>query len=339
MTPSRLVLALAIAAALGAPASQAKPRSKAITAEAVSAASFKPDSLRRGQTSPLALKLQVLLDRAHASPGVIDGVFGASAVEAVKHFQVMNGTRATGRLTREEWDRLNAAGGGDPVVKSYSIGKDDVKGPFVERIPDDYAEKAKLKTLGYTSPLEGLAEKFHMSEDLLKALNPGKSFDKAGETIAVADPGKDMGERVDRIEVEGRLNVLRAYGKGDKLVAIYPATVGARNSPSPSGTVKIRATAEKPTYYYNPKKLTFASVEGEEQLKIAGGPNSPVGLYWIDLDKDTYGIHGTDTPAEVGKVGSHGCVRLTNWDAGELASAVRKGVPVEFLGEKTTAAR
>lgn len=328
----RLALVAAIAAAFIVPSiSNAKTRAKPIKAEEVEAATFKPNALRRGRASPLALKLQVLLDRTHASPGVIDGVFGASAVEAVMHFQFMNGSRATGHLTREEWGRLLASGGDAPILKPYEIQKEDVKGPFVESIPDDYMEKAKLKYMAFTSVEEGLAEKFHMSEELLKALNPGKKFDRAGETITVVDPGKSMEARVERIEVDGRQKVLRVYGKDDKLVAIYPATVGSKDMPSPAGAAKIRTVAVKPAYYFNPKKLTFAKVEGEEQFKIAPGPNGPVGLYWIDLDKETYGIHGTAEPAKIGKGTSHGCVRLTNWDAGELAAAVRKGVPVDFL--------
>jgi lipoprotein-anchoring transpeptidase ErfK/SrfK len=328
----RFAVAVAVAAACMTPlASQARSRAKALTPEAVNEAVFKPNALRRGQSSPLALKLQVLLDRAHASPGVIDGVFGASAVEAVKHFQLMNGSKTGGRLTQGEWDKLSAAGGGAPILKAYEIQKGDVKGPFIESVPQDYAEKAKLKHMGYTSALEGLAEKFHMSEALVKALNPGKSFDKAGETIIVADPGKNMEERVERIEVDGQQKVLRAYGKTDNLLAIYPATVGSKAMPSPTGSLKVRAVAEKPTYYLDPKKITFAKIEGEEQIKIAPGPNNPVGLYWIDLDQETYGIHGTAEPSEVGKVASHGCVRLTNWDAGELAANVRKGVPVAFV--------
>lgn len=303
-----------------------------MTPEHVAAAVFKPGALRRSRTSPLALKLQVLLDRAHASPGEIDGVFGASAIEAVKHFQAMIGAPATGRLTLEEWDRLVAAGGDAPVLKPYTIEKDDVKGPFVERIPDDYNEKAKLKAMAFTSPEEGLAEKFHMSPALLKTLNPGKGFDKAGETITVVDPGRSMEARVERIEVDGAHNLLRAFGKDGKLLAVYPATVGGKDMPSPTGKATVRATADRPVYYFNPKKLTFAKIEGEGQLKIAPGPNGPVGLTWIDLDKDTYGIHGSAEPSQVGKASSHGCVRLTNWDAAELADVVRKGVPVEFLG-------
>ena len=328
----RFALAVVVSAACMMPlAAKAKSRAKAFTAETVNAAVFKPGALRRGQSSPLALKLQVLLDRAHASPGVMDGVFGASAVEAVKHFQLMNGAKTGGRLTQEEWDKLVATGGATPIVKAYEIQKGDVKGPFIESVPKDYAEKAKLKHMAYTSALEGLAEKFHMSEALLKALNPDNGFDKAGETIIVADPGANTQERVERIEVDGQQKVLRAYGKTDNLLAIYPATVGSKAMPSPTGSLKVRAVAEKPVYYLDPKKITFTKIEGEEQLKIAPGPNNPVGLYWIDLDQDTYGIHGTAEPAEVGKGASHGCVRLTNWDAGELAVNVRKGVPVVFM--------
>lgn len=333
-----LVLAAGIAAGLGlAPDLSAKPRIKPFTAERVENAPFKPGALRRGQISPLALKLQVLLARAHASPGEIDGMFGASAIGAVKNFQLMSAAPVTGRVTQSDWDKLIAAGGDAPILREYKITEDDVKGPFIERVPDDYAEKAKLKQLAFTSPQEALAEKFHMSESLLKALNPGRSFDKAGETITVVDPGKNLEARIERIEIDGQQKVLRAYGKNDKLAAVYPASVGSNDMPSPSGSLKIRAVAEKPAYYLDPKKITFVKVDGEETLKIAPGPNSPVGLYWIDLDKPTYGIHGTAEPSQVGKVASHGCVRLTNWDVGELAALVRKGIPVEFTS--STAAR
>jgi lipoprotein-anchoring transpeptidase ErfK/SrfK len=336
-TLSAAMTAALVTCLAGAPQGEARSRGKALTAEAVEKAEFKSGALRRGQSSPLALKAQVLLDRAHMSPGAIDGVFGAGALEAVKAFQAANGGTPSGKLTTEEWDKLQQAAGPDPVLTEYQIKDEDVKGPFIERIPDDYAKQAKLKRLGYTSALEGLAEKFHMEENLLKKLNPGKTFDKAGETITVAATGAEMKARVERIEIDGRQNVLRAYGKDDRLLASYPASVGSKDMPSPSGRLKIRAVAENPAYFYNPKKLTFANVEGEDQIKIAPGPNNPVGSVWIDLDKETYGIHGAKEPAEVGKKASHGCVRLTNWDAKELAHQVRKGVPVEFL--ETVASR
>jgi lipoprotein-anchoring transpeptidase ErfK/SrfK len=327
ITAATAAVALCLAAS---PQTEAKPRAKALTPDTVDKAEFKPGALRRSQSSPLALKAQVLLDRVHMSPGSIDGVFGAGVLEAAKNFQAANGGQPTGKLTKDEWEKLQQAAGSEPVLMPYEIKADDVKGPFIERIPDDYVEQSKLKQMGYTNPMEGLAEKFHMDEKLLQTLNPGKAFDKAGETITVVAVGQEMKERVERIEVDGRENVLRAYAKDNRLVASYPASVGSKDMPSPSGSLKVRAVAENPAYYYNPKKLTFANVEGDEQIKIAPGPNNPVGLIWIDLDKDTYGIHGAKEPAEVGKKASHGCVRLTNWDAKELARQVRKGVPVAF---------
>jgi len=302
-----------------------------IKPEDVERAEFKPGALRRSKASPLALRLQVLLDRAHASPGAIDGVYGASTIQAVRNFQIMSGMEATGEVSPELWSRLLQAGGDAHALKSYEIAKDDVKGPFAERIPDDYVEKAKLERLSYTSAAEGLAEKFHMDEDFLRKLNAGKSFDTAGETIWVVDAGARAQGEVKRIEVDGREKVLRTYAEDGKVIAAYPATVGSNDNPSPSGTLKVRAVAERPTYTYDPDKLNFKNVKTDEKLTIAPGPNNPVGLIWIDLDKDTYGIHGTPEPADIGKESSHGCVRLTNWDAQELASMVKKGVTVEFV--------
>jgi lipoprotein-anchoring transpeptidase ErfK/SrfK len=320
-----LVGALAWMPGLGA-----KERVQRFTAEQVEAAEFKPGALQRSQPSALALKVQVLLDRAHASPSVIDGVFGESTIEAIRAFQAMTGAEVTGKLTPEDWGRLRAAGGDAPILTQYEIKKEDVKGPFVERIPDDYKEKAELKKLSYTSAAEGLAEKFHMDQGFLEVLNPESRFEK-GETITVIDPGADMTAKVERIEVDAKESMLRAYGADGKILAAYPATVGSKDMPSPSGSLKVRAVAKNPVYTYDPKRVNFREVDITEQLSIPAGPNNPVGTVWIDLDKDTYGIHGTPDPADVGKESSHGCVRLTNWDVEELAAQVREGTAVEFI--------
>jgi len=304
---------------------------QAFTAEQLDKAEFKARLLQRSRSSALALKLQVLLDRAHASPGVIDGVYGASNIQAIKNFQIMNGLEPDGKIDKDIWEKLRQAGGDAPILKDYEITKDDVKGPFLESVPEDYTEKAKLKRLGFTSAGEGLAEKFHMDEGFLAALNPGKAFDKAGEIIIVIDTGGRMESQVQRIEVDGRENVLRAYDGANRLLSAYPATIGSTDTPSPSGSAKVRTIAQDPAYYYNPNKLNFAEVETKEQLKIAPGPNNPVGAVWIDLDRETYGIHGTADPADIGKETSHGCVRLTNWDVEELAAVVKKGTPVDFM--------
>ena len=133
-------------------------------------------------------------------------------------------------------------------------------------------------------------------------------------------------------------NVVRAYGDGGQLVAYYPASVGSAERPAPSGTFAVRAVAPHPAYYYDPKRLTFTPEGVTGKLRIAPGPNNPVGSTWIALTIETYGIHGTPDPTMIGKHQSHGCVRLTNWDVMKLAGMVRRGTPVDFV-DRTQAAR
>jgi lipoprotein-anchoring transpeptidase ErfK/SrfK len=191
---------------------------------------------------------------------------------------------------------------------------------------------AKLPALSYSTPSEALAEKFHMDEALLKALNPGIDFGTAGTRIVVAALGPDkLAGSVARIEVDKTKRQIRAFGDGDVLLAVYPATVGSSERPAPAGEWEVRTTAPNPTYTYDPSRLTFGKAS-QGKLTIKAGPNNPVGSTWIDLTKDTFGIHGTPDPRLVGKTASHGSVRLTNWDVRQLSLAVKKGTKVDFVG-------
>jgi lipoprotein-anchoring transpeptidase ErfK/SrfK len=272
------------------------------------------------------LKLQVLLDRAGFSPGVIDGVEGMNLEVALKAFERKAGLPADGKIDPQVWKAL--AADTSEVLTTYTMAEDDVKGPFVEEIPDDYAEMAKLTALSYTSPAELLSEKFHMGIELLKTLNPENKFDKTGEEIVVANVGTKVEAKVDRIEVHKRERLVLAFSDNE-LVAAYPAAIGSVANPSPSGTMEVKGVAKNPEYSYDPKEL--AGKHGDEPLTLPPGPNGPVGSVWIDLTKETYGIHGTPEPARIGRSESAGCVRLTNWDAEELASLVKPGTAVAFL--------
>jgi len=282
--------------------------------------------------SPAVIKAQVLLDRARFSPGVIDGRDGENVQNATKAFEKEKGLTVDGKLDEELWTKLTETSS-DPVLIEYAITDEDVKGPFVERIPDKLEEQAHLDRLGYTSAEELLAERFHMDADLLKALNPGKSFDKAGTSVLVANVDvESSGEpgKVAKIEVVKSERVLRALAEDGSLIAVYPASIGSEEKPAPSGTHKVKGIARNPTYTYDPK-YAFKGVDAKEKFVVKPGPNNPVGSVWIDLSVESFGIHGTPDPDKVGKAYSQGCVRLTNWDVEELAKMVRRGAEVAFL--------
>jgi lipoprotein-anchoring transpeptidase ErfK/SrfK len=331
MTRAIVLFATALALTVG-PASSAPQKAggeRNLSLERVNNAEWR--GKRGGQSAAVLVKLQVLLDRAHASPGEIDASFGGNTRKAVAAYREMKGLSRGERIDEALWSALTQADQ-RPALKTYAISEGDISGPFIEKVPTDYREKADLPRLGYTSAVEALAEKFHMSEKLLRRLNPDAAFEKSGTEIIVADVKRDgLPRKVGRIEVAG--TQVRVYDKDDTIVAIYPATVGSAERPSPAGELKVTAVAENPTYYYDPAN-NLKGVDVEEKLKLPPGPNNPVGIVWISLSEKGYGIHGTPDPEAVGKRASHGCIRLTNWDALELAKHVLKGTPVKIEGRR-----
>jgi lipoprotein-anchoring transpeptidase ErfK/SrfK len=315
----------AVAVAVGSP-----------LAQAINAATFDPAVTDPDAHRNLLVRVQTLLDRAHFSPGVIDGRDGTNLKLAIQAFQTSRDLTADGEITQVLVDSLTGGDSGEVLV-DYQITPQDVAGPFSPPIPkDDYEAMAKLPALDYMSPLEMLAERFHMDDALLQTLNPGVDFGVAGATIVVTAAGADtLDRKVDRIEIDKALGQVRAFDKAGVELAVYPATVGSTERPAPSGEWAVRTLAPRPTYTYDPSRLTFGKPKAK--LTIKAGPNNPVGSTWIDLTKDTYGIHGTPDPKLVNKRASHGCVRLTNWDAAELGSAVNKGAKVVFMGAEARA--
>ena len=298
-----------------------------VTAAEIEAAVYTGGDLPAGQ-SALTAKAQVLLDRSGISPGVVDGWRGGMSESAVKAFQRRAGLPMTGQMDHAVWDLLQGYAAA-PITMEYTITEDDAFG-LVDNIPADYAEKAKMTSQGYTSIVEKLAERFHMDEKFLVKLNPGIEF-APGATIRAIVPAKPIRASVTRIIVDKETRRVAAYDARGRLVADYPATVGSTETPSPHGNHVVDAVALNPTYTYNPKR-NFKQGENDRVLIVPAGPNAPVGNVWIDLSEPTYGIHGTATPSKLFVSQSHGCVRLTNWDAWELAHMVKaKQTTVEFL--------
>ncbi|MCJ2064508.1 L,D-transpeptidase [Methylobacterium sp. J-088] len=355
----RPVLAALLATSLAAQVAEARPKPKtadqaapapALTADAINTAALPPQADEKApakrqtkkddeKPDPLIVKAQVLLDRAHFFPGAIDGLTGDNYRRALSAFAVAQGLPATQALTPEVWGKLQATSD-KPVVTDYAITEADASGPYLDKIPPKMEQQADLKAMSYTNPREMLAERFHMSRALVTALNPDKPLDKAGTAITVAavDPmgtdkpkAKELPQepKVERIEVDKTSRDVRAYGADDKLLAYYPASIGSSEKPAPSGDTKVKGVAFDPDYTYNPK-YAFKGVKAQHKFTIQSGPNNPVGLVWIDLAIPSYGIHGTPEPEKVGKTESHGCIRLTNWNARDLAAHVARGAKVSF---------
>lgn len=272
--------------------------------------------------------LQVFLDRAGISPGAIDGHMGTNVTKAIYAYQEMTGETLDPNNTDAILEQLRMSGG-LPLV-SYTITPADAAGPYVAEIPEDYAHKAALSSLGYTSTTEMLAERFHMDEGFLKEINPAADFTLPGTIVKVVNPGEVKSGSVARIIADKGKKQIFAYDASGSLVAAYPASIGSTDTPSPSGTVTVERVAFNPGYTYNPK-INFQQGANDKILNIPPGPNGPVGTVWMALSKPTYGIHGTPEPSKIGRTQSHGCIRLTNWDATELAKMVKPGVTVEFV--------
>jgi lipoprotein-anchoring transpeptidase ErfK/SrfK len=193
--------------------------------------------------------------------------------------------------------------------------------------------KAKLTRLAYTSIVEMLAERFHTSPNLLQRLNPQATF-AAGEQITVPNvrvvpdaEGKPVPGIV--VRVSKAASTLQVIDAGGKVMMHAPVTSGSQHDPLPIGSWTVTAVVRNPSFNYNPD-LFWDADPSHAKARVPPGPNGPVGVVWIDLSKPHYGIHGTPEPGAVGHTTSHGCVRLTNWDALRLAAMVGKGTRVEF---------
>ncbi len=288
---------------------------------------------RRAPVVNDVLAAQVALDRVGFSPGEIDGRAGQNLQRALSAFQKEHQLPATGQLDDETWKQLVAAGGSAQPLVEYTISDADIAGPFTPNIPPTLPEQATLDALNYRSPLEAIAERVHGSPALLQQLNPQAAFQRAGERIMVPNvsaPGSAAAPAgTITVFVTKGTSALTIEDAGGHVLLHAPVTSGSEHDPLPIGTWKVNGVERNPKFHYNPDLFWDASPV-DPKATIPPGPNNPVGVLWIDLSKPHYGIHGTPEPSKIGHVESHGCVRLTNWDAERVAQWVKPGTRVVF---------
>jgi len=293
-------------------------------------------------SGPSVLKTQVYLDRANFSVGAIDGRWGRNAAIALWWYQRSRGINAAepGALDEATFRSLAAGAGGAPAVVQRTLSEDDVKGPFVS-VPEEMYDKAKLDCLCYESKKEKIAERFHTTQEFLDTLNPDADWSaiKAGDRVwvpnvreGVTSPRPDIA----RVVVSIKGNTFNAFDAQGNLIFHAPTTLGNKYDPSPRETVTVKKIVHDPHFHYQPK--LFAEVPDDEpEANLNPGPNSPVGVVWIALSKRHFGVHGTSDPDSIGYASSHGCVRLTNWDARDVANRISEGVQIEFLDTRAGA--
>lgn len=300
---------------------------------------------------PATLWLEVVLDRLGFSSGVIDGEMTPFDKQALAAFQQANDLARTGELDEAtqqalaRWQKV-------PATLLVRIPAAFAKGPFYPDLPHDAARQAQYRQLGYRDLTEALAERFHTTPQLLIALNGPKA--KVGPDAVLRVPNTDEADpsgfgpdtrgwnatlmrlgvaaqqpEAAKVVVDKSESVLRAFDEDGKLIAQFPATMGSEHDPLPLGDWTIKGSARNPTFQYSPDLFWDVS-DSEPDRKLPPGPNGPVGVVWLDLSKEHYGIHGTGEPVSIGKSESHGCVRLTNWDAARLAQMVKPGTPATF---------
>jgi lipoprotein-anchoring transpeptidase ErfK/SrfK len=293
---------------------------------------------------------QVLLSAAGFSTGVIDGKAGMVNDKAVKGFQEARGLPVSGKL--DQPTRAALLQNNRPSTVMVKLTGDDISGSYVYPFPTKPEAQAKLKYMAYRNMIEEVAERYHTTPRTLVALNGPTALIGIGQTLRLpnvipkardyASSSDDKAKAImaklnvdsnqpagDHIVVDKSEGVLKVMDEADKLVAQFPVTTGSSHDPLPLGNWKVTTYSFLPPFHYQPD-LFWDVADSKDEQRLPPGPNGPVGVAWLDLTKDHYGIHGTSAPETIGRAESHGCLRLTNWDVLRLSQMLKPGFKAVF---------
>jgi lipoprotein-anchoring transpeptidase ErfK/SrfK len=281
-------------------------------------------------------KLQIFLDNNDFGPGKIDGRMGEFFRKALVHYKRAHGMAETGAVDSWLFDQV------PETWTTFTIPPEALN--FVGDVSNKPSEQAKLKRLLYGSLLEFVAERYHSAEDFLKKINPGMNLEKLnpGDTVKVpnvlpfkiedlhegfAPPNPAFANR--KIYIDTKDRFLLIYND-KQLVAEFPITPGSSTLPAPMGLWKILGVAVLPTFRHDEGVLQHGQ-KSSVFYNLPPGPNNPVGILWMGLNKPHVGIHGTNNPETIGRAASHGCIRTANWDATRVKELVTVGNAVSIF--------
>ncbi|MSR65499.1 MAG: murein L,D-transpeptidase [Verrucomicrobiae bacterium] len=283
----------------------------------------------RAQVASSLAEWQIALDRQNFFPGCIDGKLGTRTKLAISAWQESHGMRVDG-VMGPDTEKLLIGTNADWFTQ-YTLTEDDLKN--IASVPLTWKGKSEQPTLTYETVIEMIAEKFHATEQIIQTLNSDVNFAqaKAGQALNVPNVMVPKTyEKAHVVRVKLSKKVIVAYGDNDQIIGFFPCSIGADKAKRPVGELKVIAIAPKPNFTWDP--AVFAESPEAQTIKskliIPPGPNNPVGVYWIGLNRTGYGMHGTPKPEDIGKTESHGCFRLANWNVLALAEMIEIGTPL-----------
>jgi lipoprotein-anchoring transpeptidase ErfK/SrfK len=277
------------------------------------------------------LEAQIALARRAISAGSIDGAMGSQTRAALAAFQREAELPLTRALDTNTEAQLTLDG---PLLTDYVVTSNDLA--RLQPLGKTWIAKSEQSALDYETILELVAEKAHAYPSLVMKFNPGVDWTKvrAGDSLRIPDVVyPEPAGKAARVVIHLSDKMLEAFDTDSNLLAHFPCSIAARVEKRPVGELHVAVVAPNPNYTFDPAIFTD-SPEAQaigHKLVLPPGPNNPVGVAWIGLDKPGYGMHGTPSPEQIGRTESHGCFRLANWDAEYLLRLVWIGMPVDVL--------